>query len=65
MVPRDEAHMTLEFDNFYVIQPAFKFWERRSSWNGGKHVKEDFEYRSDNNPWRLTVDEMRAMVNKL
>jgi UDP-N-acetylglucosamine 4,6-dehydratase len=65
MIPRDEAHMTLEFDNFFVVQPAFRFWERRSSWNGGKPVEGVFEYRSDNNPWRLTVEEMRALIERL
>jgi UDP-N-acetylglucosamine 4,6-dehydratase len=65
MIPRDEAHMTIEFDKFLVVQPAFRFWERRSSWNGGQPVGDDFEYRSDNNPWRLTVDEMRTLVETL
>jgi UDP-N-acetylglucosamine 4,6-dehydratase len=65
MIPRDEAHMTLSFDKFFVVQPAFRFWDRRGSWNGGQPVEEDFEYRSDNNPWRLTVDEMRTMIESL
>jgi UDP-N-acetylglucosamine 4,6-dehydratase len=65
MIPRDEAHMTLEFDKFFVVQPAFRFWERRSSWNGGQPAEEGFEYRSDNNPRRLTVDEMRTLVERL
>ena len=65
MIPKDEAHMTLEFDKFFVVQPAFRFWERRSSWNGGQPAKEGFEYRSDNNPWRLTVDEMRSLIDRL
>lgn len=65
MVPRDEARKTLEFDRFYVIQPDFRFWVRRSSWNGGRKVPEDFEYNSGTNPWRLTMDEMRAMIKNL
>jgi UDP-N-acetylglucosamine 4,6-dehydratase len=65
MVPRDESRKTLEFDRFYVIQPDFRFWVRRSSWNGGRKVPEDFEYNSGTNPWRLTMDEMRAMIKNL
>jgi len=65
MIPRDEARKTLEFDNFYVIQPDFRFWTRRCSWNGGCPVADDFEYGSNTNPWRLTVDEMRAMIDEL
>jgi len=65
MIPRDEARKTLEFDDFYVMQPEFKFWERRCSWDGGRQVPEDFEYSSETNPWRLTVEEMRSMIEKL
>ena len=65
MIPRDEARKTLEFDDFYVMQPEFKFWERRCSWDGGRQVPEDFEYSSETNPWRLTVEEMRALIEKL
>jgi UDP-N-acetylglucosamine 4,6-dehydratase len=65
MIPKDEAHKTLEFDDFYVIQPDFDFWERRTPWNGGGQVEDDFEYSSGTNPWKLTVDDMRTLIEKL
>jgi UDP-N-acetylglucosamine 4,6-dehydratase len=65
MIPSDESRKTIKFDNFYVIQPDFKFWERRCSWGGGERVTADFEYCSDTNPWRLNVEEMRAMIKDL
>ncbi len=65
MIPRDESRRTLEFDKFYVVQPEFSFWERRSSWNGGKPVAEGFQYTSETNPWLLTVEEMRGMIKNL
>jgi len=65
MIPKDESRKTLEFDEFYVMQPDFKFWTRRCSWNGGHRVEEDFEYNSGTNPWKLTIDEMRAMIKNL
>lgn len=65
MIPRDEARKTLEFDRFYIMQPDFKFWSRRSAWNGGKPVPEDFEYSSATNPQRLTVEEMKEMIKAL
>ena len=58
MITRDDARKTLEFDNFYVIQPDFMFWDRRCSWNGGLKVPDDFEYNSGTNPWRLTVEDL-------
>ena len=65
MIPQDEARRTLEFDKFFVIQPDFKFWSRRSSWNEGSKVSDDFEYNSQNNPWQLTVNEMKEIIDNL
>jgi len=63
MIPKDDARRTIEYDHYYIIQPDFRFWGRRFNGNGGKPVAEDFEYDSGTNPWRLTVDEMRGIVN--
>ncbi len=65
MISRDDARQTLELDNFYVIQPQFNYWTRRSSWDEGRKVPEDFEYSSGPNPWRLSIDEMKEMLNGL
>ena len=65
MITLDDARNTLEFDDFYVIEPNFKFWTRRCSWDGGRRVPDDFQYHSGNNPWRLTVDEMREMIRNI
>jgi UDP-N-acetylglucosamine 4,6-dehydratase len=65
MIPRDDARRTLEFDSYYLIQPDFRFWERRYVRNGAHTVPEDFEYSSDTNPWRLGVEEMREIVRCL
>jgi UDP-N-acetylglucosamine 4,6-dehydratase len=65
MITRDDSRQTLEFDTFYVIQPDFQFWDRRCSWNGGDSVPEQFEYSSESNPWRLSIEEMRELIRKL
>ena len=65
MISRDDARQTLEFDTFYVIQPQFQYWSRRSSWDNGRKVPDDFEYNSGSNPWRLTVEEMREIVKSV
>lgn len=62
LVPSDESAQTLEFDNFYVIRPAF-----HRSWGmdltemyaneRGRPVPPGFEYRSDMNPdWMKPED---------
>lgn len=65
MISRDDARQALELDSFYVIQPQFKYWDRRSSWDEGRKVPDGFEYNSGTNPWRLTIEEMKAMLSDL
>jgi UDP-N-acetylglucosamine 4,6-dehydratase len=65
MIPLDDARRTLEYSDHYVIQPDFSFWGRRFTNNEGKPVPEDFEYNSGSNPWKLTCDEMRKIVESL
>ncbi|MEW6002822.1 MAG: UDP-N-acetylglucosamine 4,6-dehydratase (inverting) [Nitrospirota bacterium] len=65
MIPRDEARNTLEFKNYYIIRPDFRFFARRFKNREGKTVPEDFEYNSGKNTWWLTVDELRKMITNL
>jgi UDP-N-acetylglucosamine 4,6-dehydratase len=62
MVPRDDAINTLEYQTFYLIKPAFQFFERRFCEDGCKKVADDFEYNSGTNTWWLTIDEMKALL---
>lgn len=64
MIPIDDARRTVEFDSYYIIQPDFLFWRRRNC-HGGKPVDENFEYNSGTNPWLLSIDEMRGMIETL
>jgi UDP-N-acetylglucosamine 4,6-dehydratase/5-epimerase len=65
MVPRDDARNTLEYDNCFLIQPDFEFFEKRFNSNGGKPVHREFEYNSGTNPWKLTIAEMRQIIGSL
>lgn len=65
MIPIDDARRTIEFENYYLIQPDFGFWKRRYNNDDKKSVQEDFEYNSNTNPWRLGIDEMREMIASL
>jgi UDP-N-acetylglucosamine 4,6-dehydratase/5-epimerase len=65
MIPRDDARRTIEYGNYYIVQPDFKFWIRRANYNNGTSVPEDFEYNSNANSWWLTVDELRNMLQAL
>ena len=65
MVPKDDAHKTLEYDDKYIIQPDFRFFGRRFDSNDGKPVPDDFEYNSETNPWKMTIDEMKEIIRNL
>jgi len=65
MVPKDDARKTLEYADYYLIQPDFRYFERRFNGEKGKPVAEGFEYNSGTNPWFLSSDEMNEMIEKL
>ncbi len=65
LLTEEESMNTLQFDDFYVIQPP-PFISR---WNGdhlkkGKSVQEDFRYSSDNNPQWLTAKQLQQMMDE-
>lgn len=62
MIPMDCARDTVEYDDYFVIKPSFKFFERRFSGNGGKPVLENFEYNSINNTWWLKGKDLIGLI---
>ena len=65
MVPKDDAHRTIEYDDKYIIKPDFRFFDRRFDSNGGKPVHEGFEYNSETNPWKLSIEEARKILDTI
>lgn len=65
MIPLDESRMAVEFEDRYVLEPDFRFYEARKNGNHGTHMKDGFEYSSGTNPWFLTVEEMRELLNDI
>ncbi len=57
MCPQDDSHLTLEFDDHFVIQPSITFYRNRNYSKNklgehGKIVAKGFEYNSrDNDLW--------------
>lgn len=64
MIPAEESRNTLEFDDYYVIQPQFKWWNTKDfvQNRGGKTVTDGFSYSSDNNPSWLKADQLKRMI---
>jgi len=65
LITEDDARHTLEFKDFYIIEPEFHWWsgETHKS-NGGKVVKKGFKYTSDTNDRWLTIKELQAMIKE-
>ena len=70
MCPADDSHLTLEFQDHYVIQPSIRFHRADNNYNDnnmnekGNPVKSQFEYNSGNNPHFLSVDELNEFNEK-
>ena len=63
LVPEDDARRTLEFDNYFIIQPELNFWASRQGQAAkGKLCSDGFSYSSDNNTQRLSVAALREMA---
>jgi UDP-N-acetylglucosamine 4,6-dehydratase/5-epimerase len=66
LITRDDAQHTLEFDSFFVIQPAVHLWNhgQHKNYDGeqGRPVPPDFEYASNTNSRWLNTEQIRAAI---
>jgi len=64
MISEDDARHTVEFDDFYVIQPDFNWWSghKRLVEQGGKPCPDGFSYRSDTNSEWLSIEDLTTIV---
>lgn len=67
MISTDDSRNTLEYEDHYVIQPDFVWWQkdRYQAEKGGRKVEEGFSYSSDKNNWWLSVKELRLMIGEI
>lgn len=69
MCPADDSHLTLEFDDHFVIKPTIQFahianFSTNRLGEKGVPVEQGFEYNSGNNSDWLTHEELLEMVKK-
>ena len=64
MVGEDDAHNTLEYDDYYAILPPLRSWNKDhyAEKNGGRPCPEGFRYSSETNTRWLTVSELQQMI---
>lgn len=65
LVSSGDSHHTMEFDDYYVIQPAFPWWDKNAFVDAhrGKPVSDFFEYSSDKNSRWLTAEALLKLVS--
>lgn len=61
LIPKDEAHLTLEFDDYFLVQPMLSFWKYDKKKAPGKQCPPGFSYSSDNNPQKLSKEELKDL----
>lgn len=69
MCPADDSHLTLEFDDHFVIKPTIQFshvsdFSENKLGEKGVPVAQGFEYNSGNNTEWLTHDELLEMAKE-
>ena len=65
MCPADDSHLTLEFDDHFVIKPTIRFvgdfdFAVNRLGEQGRPVEQGFEFHSGRNSWFLTIEEIVA-----
>ncbi len=70
MCPADDSHLTLEFNDHFVIKPTIQFsdisdFSVNRLGEVGKAVKQGFEYNSGNNREWLTKEQFLDMIKDL
>jgi len=69
MCPKDDSHITLEFNDHFVIKPTIQFagrgtFEQNRLGEKGVPVEKGFEYSSDKNEWWLTHKEFLELAKE-
>lgn len=69
MVPRDDSHLCIEFEHFFIITPTINFqtpinYSKTLKGEQGSSVESSFEYSSEKNTWWLNDAEILKIIKK-
>jgi UDP-N-acetylglucosamine 4,6-dehydratase (inverting) len=66
MITVSDAINTIELEDDYVILPSMRLWDVDEfiEVNNAVRCQENFEYNSNDNPERLSVDELRVLIRE-
>lgn len=61
LLTSDEARHSLEFDDHFVIEPEFAFWQK-DNFKHRNFLPEGFSYSSDNNTQWFSSEDFKKMM---
>jgi UDP-N-acetylglucosamine 4,6-dehydratase len=63
LVPEDDARRTLEFNDYFVIQPELSFWQEKERFPTARVCPPGFSYNSATNTTVLSVSALKDMLD--
>lgn len=65
MITKDDSRHTYDYGDYYVIYPAFEWFNFEESFmEGGELIEDGFEYNSGNNSEWLSVEDIRRLLKE-
>jgi len=64
LLTTEEAKHTREFDEYFIIEPEFPFWDE-GNFKEGKTLPDRFRYTSETNDKWITKEQMREILKNL
>jgi len=65
MITQDDSRMTYDYGKYYIIYPHFDWFNYKDHFHeGGKKIKDGFEYHSGENDEWLTVEKTKDLIDE-
>jgi UDP-N-acetylglucosamine 4,6-dehydratase len=64
LISEDEARMTVEREDMFVVKPSTPLWQRDLTYDGAP-LPDGFRYASDNNPEWLDLEQIRKIIEPI
>jgi UDP-N-acetylglucosamine 4,6-dehydratase len=70
MCPNDDSHLTLEFDDYFIIKPSISFsansdYSVNALGERGRPVEDGYEYNSGTNPTFLAGEDVKNLIREI
>lgn len=66
MISEDDSRRTLEFDDYFIIQPDFGWWSKEGHLlkSGRESCEDGFSYKNDTNIDWLSIDDLKKILEE-